>query len=71
MRLQEQVRFEQIDKAAIAEVILKERMSRDRGRFEKMASCYHLDFHVEEAEVRGSNAALSDASALVREEYAR
>ncbi len=54
MSLQEQLSCEQIDKAAIAEVILKERLSRDRGRFDEMASCYDVDSQVEVSWFRGN-----------------
>ncbi len=48
------MRMDQIDKAAIAEVILRERVARDRGRFDEMASCYHVDSHVEVSWFKGS-----------------
>ena len=54
MNPQEQLRDEQIDKSVIAEVILKERLSRDRGRFEEMASYYHPESHVEVSWFRGN-----------------
>ncbi len=54
MSLHEQLRDEQIDKAIITEIILRERLSRDRGHFEEMASYYHIDSHVEVSWFKGS-----------------
>ena len=47
MTLREQLRNQQIDKAVVADLILKERLSRDRSRLEQMASCYHPESYVD------------------------
>lgn len=54
MDLHEQLSYQQIDKAAIAEVILRERLSRDRGRFDEMASYYDVDSQVEVSWFKGN-----------------
>jgi hypothetical protein len=55
---------EQLDRLAIAEIILRERTARDSARWEEMASYYHPESEIEVSWFRGSGAEFVERTKL-------
>ncbi len=54
--------FEQLDRAAVTDLLQRERTARDGYAWDEMASCYHPDSRIEVSWFQGSGASFTEAS---------